>query len=254
MKSKLSSLFSLAAVLAVVWSSAARASVSDLTSDFSDTSNPNGVWSFVYLGAPLPHQASALNNGNPLIPAIPAGGYFSTGPDLNVNTPDVLQAAVNGSSAGETNGAFLAGDVVVHSPNDGTLSIVWTAPSSGTINSWTGSVWYAHPSVTRSNDVTVEFDSTLETSFVVSPLLCSDRSHACSFSIPSLSVVAGDTLTLLFAKTSGQTFGSLDGVQDNINFTAATPAVPLPAALPLFATGLVGLGLLGWRRKKTAAG
>jgi probable HAF family extracellular repeat protein len=28
--------------------------------------------------------------------------------------------------------------------------------------------------------------------------------------------------------------------------------VPLPAALPLFATGLVGLGLLGWRRKRKA--
>jgi hypothetical protein len=29
---------------------------------------------------------------------------------------------------------------------------------------------------------------------------------------------------------------------------------PLPGALPLFATGLAGLGLLGWRRKKAAAG
>ena len=27
---------------------------------------------------------------------------------------------------------------------------------------------------------------------------------------------------------------------------------PLPAALPLFATGLGGLGLLGWRRKRKA--
>jgi hypothetical protein len=29
--------------------------------------------------------------------------------------------------------------------------------------------------------------------------------------------------------------------------------VPLPTALPLFATGLGALGLLGWRRKKKAA-
>jgi hypothetical protein len=28
--------------------------------------------------------------------------------------------------------------------------------------------------------------------------------------------------------------------------------VPLPATLPLFASGLAGLGLLGWRRKKKA--
>lgn len=28
---------------------------------------------------------------------------------------------------------------------------------------------------------------------------------------------------------------------------------PLPASLPLFATGLGGLGLLGWRRKRKAA-
>jgi hypothetical protein len=31
------------------------------------------------------------------------------------------------------------------------------------------------------------------------------------------------------------------------------PTVPLPATLPLFATGLGALGLLGWRRKRKAA-
>jgi len=36
----------------------------------------------------------------------------------------------------------------------------------------------------------------------------------------------------------------------NLVFTAETP---LPAALPLFATGLGALGLLGWRRKRKAA-
>jgi len=32
-----------------------------------------------------------------------------------------------------------------------------------------------------------------------------------------------------------------------------TNATPLPAALPLFATGLGALGLLGWRRKRKQA-
>jgi hypothetical protein len=32
--------------------------------------------------------------------------------------------------------------------------------------------------------------------------------------------------------------------------TPSTSATPLPAALPLFATGLGALGLLGWRRKR----
>jgi hypothetical protein len=32
----------------------------------------------------------------------------------------------------------------------------------------------------------------------------------------------------------------------------AVSNIPLPGALPLFATGLAGLGLLGWRRKRKA--
>jgi hypothetical protein len=35
--------------------------------------------------------------------------------------------------------------------------------------------------------------------------------------------------------------------------TAAVAATPLPAALPLFASGLGALGLLGWRKKRRAA-
>ncbi len=35
--------------------------------------------------------------------------------------------------------------------------------------------------------------------------------------------------------------------------TPLPPPVPLPAAFPLFATALAGMGLLGWRRKRKAA-
>jgi hypothetical protein len=40
------------------------------------------------------------------------------------------------------------------------------------------------------------------------------------------------------------------GSIDNLNFSIAQ--TPLPAALPLFATGLGAMGLLGWRRKRKA--
>jgi hypothetical protein len=47
---------------------------------------------------------------------------------------------------------------------------------------------------------------------------------------------------------------TLDGPAVLNTFTVQIgPPVPLPATLPLFATGLAGLGLLGWRRKKKAA-
>jgi len=37
---------------------------------------------------------------------------------------------------------------------------------------------------------------------------------------------------------------------DNVTFDAPGAATPLPAALPLFATGLGAMGLFGWRRKR----
>jgi hypothetical protein len=44
-------------------------------------------------------------------------------------------------------------------------------------------------------------------------------------------------------------------IQDNAGtWSVSTSETPLPAALPLFATGLGALGLLGWRRKRKAVG
>jgi hypothetical protein len=46
--------------------------------------------------------------------------------------------------------------------------------------------------------------------------------------------------------------GEVDGNPGTWTTGAISAATPLPAALPLFATGLGGLGLLGWRRKRKA--
>jgi hypothetical protein len=63
----------------------------------------------------------------------------------------------------------------------------------------------------------------------------------------------------LFGGINGSTIAS----DSQLTFEATTPigtdfsgsldVVPLPAALPLFATGFAGLGLLGWRRKRKNA-
>jgi hypothetical protein len=58
----------------------------------------------------------------------------------------------------------------------------------------------------------------------------------------------GSSTVLSFTFTNANEFSRLDAVSV---VETAPPAVPLPAALPLFATGLGALGLFGWRRKRT---
>jgi hypothetical protein len=41
-------------------------------------------------------------------------------------------------------------------------------------------------------------------------------------------------------------------INDQLSTNLSVTQTPLPAALPLFASGLGGLGLLGWRRKRKA--
>jgi hypothetical protein len=77
---------------------------------------------------------------------------------------------------------------------------------------------------------------------------------------PVITVKILDGIPNAFDPNGFPTGGSLINAKINIlagltNEAAFVPAVaetPLPAALPLFATGLGALGLLGWRRKRKA--
>jgi hypothetical protein len=241
----------------LVSATAAQAVTYDLSADYSDAVNPTGTWSYHYNNALLPHVPNP-GLSNPLGNAISSNGYFSTGNDLNLNTPDVLKATVNGSSAGGTNNDFMQNDIVIHSPNDPIhpLTIVWTAPSAGTVNSFTFSTWYAHSSVDRSNDVKLSTDiSSVTTQLVawtISKVSHGDNSLAnvATFTGGPFNVSTGDTILLSFLETAGQSFGSLNGVAASVNF--APVATPIPAALPLLMTALAGLGWAGHRRRKQA--
>ena len=83
-----------------------------------------------------------------------------------------------------------------------------------------------------------------------------------SFTLPSTTLASvWDSETITFIATTASTLisftgsgGAVGGTYylglDNVSLSDPPPSVPLPAALPLFASGLGALGLLGWRRKK----
>jgi hypothetical protein len=62
-----------------------------------------------------------------------------------------------------------------------------------------------------------------------------------------------DTATFASLGVTPGTYVWTWGTGADQSFTLEIGTTPLPAALPLFATGLGALGLLGWRRKRKAA-
>ena len=213
----------------------------NLSSDFSNINNPNGVWSFTQ-GAtalahyPIPITPNALN-------VAAANGYWGTGPGFNT-APFVIRTTSNGSAAvGYDNNAFLTGDVILHSTNPGNgadLFVNWTAPASGIIDVF-GSVWYAHTPVDRSNDVVLTLGATnLITTTLTNAIT---RSNAFGFSNLGLTVAAGQVISFRFKPTVGQQFGSVAGLNETVIFTAnAAGAVPEPATWGMM---LLGFGLVG---------
>jgi hypothetical protein len=114
--------------------------------------------------------------------------------------------------------------------------------------------------------ITYSFDSGAATGIAFSGMACVG---SCTFAIEafapggaSLGTVAnsGDLVSALFGNVPIASFlislpTNFRGVGINaIVFDSADVSeVPLPAALPLFASGLGLLGLLGWRRRRNAA-
>lgn len=227
----------------------ASATIYSLSGDFSNASNPNGVWSITQGTSLLSHYPQP-SDGNTLDYAA-ASGYWGVGPSFNTDVPVVLKTTAGGSGAYNTND-FLAGDVIAHSPNSGAaLFINWTAPSAGKI-SFSSNLWYAHSPVTRSNDISALLGGSLLGTVTV------DNTHNRSSPITTLSgsnltVAAGEVLAFEFVRSSGQPYGSIDGIAETVNFAPSVAGVPEPATWALMLFGFGSLGAVLRRRRGVLA-
>ena len=234
---------------AIAFTSPAQATIYNLTSDWSDASNPNGVWSY---GSGLIHfvqptVANALNGAA-------ANGYWGTAADFN--SPNfMLRTTSSGSitGGGYSDNDFLAGDVIVHGPNDGSfVSINWTAPGAGSI-SFSSALWYAHSPVTRSQDISAFLGATSLGGVSIFNGV-TRGAPITSLTGSSLAVASGDILSFRFPKSAGQQFGSLTGIDATVDFSPSSiGAVPEPASWAMMIIGFGAVGSAMRRRSKIRA-
>jgi hypothetical protein len=233
--------FSIAAVLGVALLSGAAAitpasaATYDLQTDWSDASNPNGSWSYREDNTPLIQHPNWSGFG-------PAWSNGTSG----VTTPMLLQYDGVGSESIDA----VSGNIIGHTANASTsLNIRFTSPTAGTATI-SGNIWDAHTSVDRDQVWQLLVNNVVQDTGVVLGDGTNGSSAPDSFSLV-IALALNDVVDLRSFRQIGESFGGLLGYNMTIDIA---PAVPVPAALPLFASGL---GMLAWatsrRRRKTAA-
>lgn len=188
-----------------------------------------------FFGVSASAQAGSIGL-DPLLKSIGVGEIF----DLNIS--------LTGDTNLSTTSSMLVGfsyDPSVIDPLAATGGTFFTSTSSSATTSFTK---YLYSASYAEFEVEIENMSINPSTFLNNEL----------FATVSIQGVAPG-LSLIELSGSGQ--GGCCSGDDFFDFSLDTPAevtvnsaaVPLPAAFPLFATGLGALGLLGWRRKRKAA-
>lgn len=215
----------------------------DLAADWSDSTNPNGVWSYNEGSNSLAHvsdwQPGAFSTPQPAW--APSGGS-------NPFLPAWFM--VNGTPTFASD--IQAGDIVVHSTDDfngvgsGSANVTWTSPISGGVDI-SGFAW-AGREIGRSNSWALLLNGTPLTSGSVGSGDAYDRSNPFLFSsgsggsaaLDNVSVMLGDVLTLLVTKSSsaGDFVGVALTVMQVPEPSTAVLLAPLAAAAFLLRTRL----------------
>jgi len=201
----------------------AGAATFDLAADWSDVSNPAGVWTYREGANLLPHVSAWQGLEGDFTTSQPAWARFETG---NMNLPCIFA-----SSAGVAiEHDWLPGDVICHTTDpfngvgSGPSNIAWTSPLDGVV-SVTGGVWEGRD-IGRSNHWTLSVMGVAVTDGEVASGDIYSRDDPFEFASGSggpaalvdVAVSAGDEIVLLLEPTSST--GDYVGIRWTVTLTA----------------------------------
>ena len=202
----------------------------DLKTDWSDSANPNGVWSYREGNNLLPHMAWVGRTEGTSTNAQPAWSKSEDGTD---RLPLWFRSLGSETFAHD----WQFGDIAMHSTDDangvgnGIGNVIWTSPMTGTIKV-SGNIWPGRD-IGRSNHWAIYLNQSLITSGDVASGDPFSRTNPMSFAsgafgttLNGLNVVPGDVLKLEISRAS--TLGDFAGVNLTVTQGASISGITNP--------------------------
>lgn len=233
--------------------STAAVTTNDLKADWSETQNPNGVWSYRHGSALLPRTGCWSTNcgSSELTNCQPAWASGDVCPTSGGNSP--ILPAVFKVAPNNWNRDFQTGDIVMHSwdPDNGGTNgegnITWTAPNASFVTI-SGGVWEAS-FLGRGNHWSLFHNATLLTEGDIYDGDAYSRATPFDLALGSggiavlrnIAVNQGDVIKLQITKTSF--YGDMAGV--NLKVVASDQPIGGPALRLQLNPGILVYGIVG---------
>jgi hypothetical protein len=210
-----------------------RADIFDLTADWSNDSNPNGVWSYNEGNNPLPHVDDWQS-------AFPGWGQEGWAESENGNNRLPFWFQSNGAEPFTHD--YLAGDIVVHTTDptngvgNGLANVTWTSFFSGTAD-LSGAVWIGRD-IGRSNHWRLSINGTVVTEGDISSGDAYSRANPFDLSTGTGGASVLNDVPISSGTVVKLEFDAMGGAGDFVGVDFTVNAVPEPGAVLLLLGGL----------------